>query len=127
MASGELSAGVTPISEGGTGATTWQTAIEALGYLSGTTPQLINDLDTALDCVMKARCSTSYNVALHNAIDNSYNFVYVIQLFYTDGPGARTTTSWRIQIAFPAGQSDNKFAFRNYTGSWGSWHAVAGS
>lgn len=131
MASGIFKSGVTPISEGGTGKTSWEDALNAFNGIPGVTlsgPDV--DLNTVLYNVFKVRCNASINTSLATAIGNG--FAYIIQLFYSDDFTARDKDSTRIQIAFPYQLTSNKMAWRCCTksggvGSWGAWHVVTAS
>lgn len=129
MASGTIKAGVTPISEGGTGSIDWQSALLNLGSFPDTAQlqntTLNSDVDNATLPLIRVRTNASYNSQLSNLLGTS--FAYILQFFYSAEPGNQTATATRIQIALPYDKSTNKIAWRTYANGWGSWHVLTGS
>lgn len=89
MASGIFKSGVTPISEGGTGKTSWEDALNAFNGIPWVTlsgPDV--DLNTALFNVFKVRCNASINTSLATAIGN-----VLLLSWYPDTSGHRILRS----------------------------------
>ena len=111
---------VIPVVNGGTGATTVDTARENLNafrryayYTSGGATNVDTDMfDFAL-----VAATHEFNTALYNVVGGT--FVYVWQFYTNTGTGA---ASRRVQLAHNMGA--NKMATRYYNGGWSDWAEI---
>ncbi len=111
---------IIPIANGGTGATSVDTARENLNafrryayYTSGGTTNVDTDMfDFAL-----VAATHEFNTALYNVVGGT--FVYVWQFYTNTGTGA---TGRRVQLAHNMGA--NKMATRYYNGGWSDWAKI---